>query len=133
MGFRLGSIPVRVHVSFLMMTALLAMSGGRADPTRIVLWVASVFFSVLIHELGHATMGRAFGLAPQIDIHGMGGTTSWQVPIGAPAMTTGRRVLISLAGPGIGFVFGGIVYAVKVSGVLPPSSIAEDAARMLMW
>ena len=46
-------------------------------PDLIAIWVAIVFISVLVHELGHALVGRMFGLDPQIELHGMGGTTSW--------------------------------------------------------
>ena len=67
----------------------------------MVTWVAIVFVSVMLHELGHAGAGLAFGLEPSIDLHGMGGTTSWATP---KALSNLQRVAISLAGPGAGFV-----------------------------
>ena len=75
LSFRLGRIPVRIHAMFFLVSGMLGASGG--DMASILIWVATVFVSVLIHELGHALCGMAFGLAPEIDLHGMGGTTSW--------------------------------------------------------
>jgi Zn-dependent protease len=104
LSFRLGKIPVRVVPSFFLMTVLLGISG--TDLRILVAWIAIVFASVLVHELGHATMGLAFGLQPQIDLHGMGGTTSWAP---APALATWKRIAITLAGPGAGFAAAALV------------------------
>jgi hypothetical protein len=51
-------------------------------------------------------MGLAFGLEPRIDLHGMGGTTSWATP---RELGASRRIAISLAGPGAGFALGAVV------------------------
>ena len=102
MLFRLGNIPVRVHASFLLTMLFFGMAGHRG-PAVIAIWVGVVFVSVLIHELGHALMGRAFGLVPAIDLHGMGGTTSW--PAGK-SVGHGGRILISVAGPAVGILVG---------------------------
>jgi stage IV sporulation protein FB len=126
LAFRLGNIPVRVSPSFLITTVILNFGLAQAAPERLVLWAAIVFVSVLVHELGHALAGLAFGLQPRIELHGFGGTTSWAparpdasptraapaaAPIPATRLTPGKRVVISLAGPGMGFVAGGAVAA----------------------
>jgi Zn-dependent protease len=103
LSFRLGKIPVRILPSFFVMTVLLGLS---ALDLRLVAWVVVVLVSVLAHELGHATMGLGFGLEPRIDLHGMGGTTSWASP---RDLGPARRIAISLAGPGAGFAVGAIV------------------------
>ena len=105
LSFHLGKVPVRVAASFFLVTALLSMSGG--DVLSSIAWVLVVFVSVLLHEFGHASMGLAFGLEPRIDLHGMGGTTSWATP---RKLSTAHRIAISLAGPGAGFVAAAIVY-----------------------
>lgn len=105
LSFRLGKVPVRVAASFFLVTALLGMNGG--DLVSSIAWVLVVFASVLLHEFGHASMGMAFGLEPRIDLHGMGGTTSWATQ---RALSTGQRIAISLAGPGAGFAAAAIVY-----------------------
>jgi Zn-dependent protease len=104
LSFRLGKIPVRVLPSFFLMTVFLGLS---ALDWRLAAWVIVVFVSVLVHELGHATMGLAFGLEPRIDLHGMGGTTSWTT---RRELGAARRIAISLAGPGAGFAAGAIVW-----------------------
>jgi Zn-dependent protease len=130
MGFRLGSIPVRVHGSFFLMALLLGVTGTRRDPALIALWVVSLFFSVLLHELGHALTGLAFGLEPRIDLYGMGGLTTW-----APGkkVSTGRRIAISLAGPGVGIALGLALGALAVLGVIPKSPLAQEALDDLLW
>lgn len=118
MGFRLGSIPVKIHFSFFMTAVLL--SGRWNDPALVAEWAAVMLVSVMIHELGHALMGRAFGLAPRIDLHGMGGTTSWTQARGT--ITPAKSVLISVAGPGVGILVGTITYFVLVNGVGPETT-----------
>jgi Zn-dependent protease len=105
--FLLGAIPVRVHLSFLIVSAFLG-AGGRVTLAGLVQWVVVVFVGVLLHELGHALMGRSFGLAPQIDLEGMGGLTSW----GRSGRRVGtlRSVAISVAGPFTGIAIGGAAY-----------------------
>lgn len=103
---KIFGIPVKVELSFLFIVVLLASSRLR-EPVLLVEWVAVVFVSVLVHEFGHALVCRAFGLAPEIQLYGMGGLTSWanDKPITPP-----RNIAISLAGPGAGFLFGALVY-----------------------
>ena len=125
MTFHIGKIPVRVLPSFFLVTLFLNLT---SSPAALFSWAAVVFVSVILHELGHASMGLAFGLEPRIDLHGMGGTTSWAAsrPLG-----TGKRVAISLAGPLAGFVVGGIAFAARMAGVLPTSNAADPPADVL--
>ncbi len=106
--FPLGSIPVRVHPSFLVVSAMLGASGN-VTLAGLVQWVVVVFVGVLLHEIGHALVGRAFGLAPEIDLQGMGGLTSWGRS-GRRAVGTARSVAISLAGPFTGIAIGVAAY-----------------------
>ncbi|MBD3676388.1 MAG: hypothetical protein HUJ26_22995 [Planctomycetaceae bacterium] len=76
----------------------------------ILLFTIVVFVSVLIHELGHAVTARRFGWPPHITLYHFGGLASYQPTYG---YTPARRVLISLAGPGAGFVLFGIIYAAE--------------------
>jgi Zn-dependent protease len=104
LSFRLGKIPVRVHSGFLWMAAIFGLLDG--DLRVLVAWGLIVFVSVMVHELGHATLVRAYGLEPRIDLHGLGGTTSWSQ---TRALSNGQRAIISLAGPSAGFLLGGLV------------------------
>lgn len=118
-SFALGNIPVRVHLPFLFMAAFIMMNAG--DARLVMSGMVIIFISVLVHELGHALMGKAFGLAPQIDIHGMGGTTSWA----HKNVSSGAKILISLAGPTTGIVIGLILkFGPFFSGSLSPVAAA---------
>jgi Zn-dependent protease len=111
--FRLGKIPVSVQPWFFATTLLLNSS---LSLDRLLLWTGIVFGSVLVHELGHATAVVAFGLEPRIDVHGLGGTTSWT---GGSGLSHAKRIVISLAGPAMGFVAGALVVALRHSPVWP--------------
>lgn len=127
MKFRLGSIPVRVQAPFLFLALFMAMN--ERDPRLIGIWIAVVFVSVLVHELGHALVGRAFGLSPQIDLHAMGGTTSWTA---GRDVGPARRVAISLAGPFSGFALAAVVLLVAM-GAPTDNRFASFATRQLLW
>lgn len=125
MTFRLGSIPVRIHPWF-WLTALL-LGGNFRDPKVILLWIAVAFVSILVHELGHALAGMAFGLVPQIDLHGMGGTTSWVT--GKP-LGHGKSIVVSLAGPFAGILIGlGVRLALEL-GWSPANPYVAQAALL---
>jgi Zn-dependent protease len=118
LSFHLGKIPVTVHPAFLFMGVILATSLGNDIPV-LAMWLVILFLSVMAHELGHAFAGIGFGLTPRIDLHGMGGTTSWQ----HKDVSTAKKILISVAGPAVGILFGGILY------LLQPSIAASNASR----
>jgi Zn-dependent protease len=96
---------VYVQPAFFFMALILGV-GGERDVRVIAAWVAIVFVSVMLHELGHAAAGLAFGLEPAIELHTMGGTTSWST---TRPLSTAQRVTISLAGPFAGFVLAAVV------------------------
>jgi Zn-dependent protease len=127
MTFHLGKIPVRVLPSFFLVTLIFNLSSGLRE---LVLWMGVVFVSVLFHELGHATVGLAFGLEPRIDLHGMGGTTSWAVN---QKLSTWRRVAISLAGPTAGFVLAAVAYAAWNGGAFPRTQVAHGVYVNVLW
>ncbi|MBX3203706.1 MAG: site-2 protease family protein [Labilithrix sp.] len=126
---KLGSIPLKIQGSFLLMALLLGLN--ERDPAKLALWVAIVLVSVIIHELGHALVGKAFGLTPRIELHGMGGLTFFNG--GRAEMSTGKSIAISLAGPFAGFVFAFVVVATQVGGFHPIHPLAREAVRLLLW
>lgn len=109
MRFRLFGVDVQVQMFFWLTTAFFAYQDlikGRYAMAAV--WVAVVFVSVLVHELGHAFAIKRHGIEPEIALHGMGGTTSWMPH---PSLTRIDHILISLAGPFAGFALGGLIYA----------------------
>ena len=105
LSFRVGPVPVRVDLTFFVVIAFLGFAGSRS-PAEILAWTAIAFVSVLIHELGHAAAMRAFDRQPEILLYGMGGLTT------AEAVSPGRSVIVSLAGPFTGIAIGLAVLAV---------------------
>jgi Zn-dependent protease len=119
--FRLLGIPVRVHPLFWLVTALLG-GVGRRDVPDVLLWMACVFVSILVHEFGHGLMGRAFGYRSEIALHGMGGLCDSEGYRQSPR----ERLAVIAAGPGAGLAFCGLVLlaALLVYGVRPLDGIA---------
>jgi Zn-dependent protease len=105
LSFRLGPFPVRVDLTFFVVIAFLGWANSRSV-AEIVAWTAIGFASVLLHELGHAVAMRAFDREPQILLYGMGGLTT------GGAVSAGRSVIVSLAGPFTGIAVGLVVLAV---------------------
>ena len=99
-------IPTKIEPSFWVLSLFLA-SSRISSPPLLFEWAVIVFISVMFHELGHALVGRRFGLSPQIKLYSMGGLTSWSEP---KEISPLKRLAISLAGPAAGFLLGGICY-----------------------
>jgi stage IV sporulation protein FB len=109
-AFRLFGIPVTIRPSFLVIAALIGFT-SRRPIVYLVAWVAIVFVSILIHELGHAITARSYGAEVEIELNGIGGLTSWSVP--GKELGPGQRALVAAAGSGVGVVFGGLVWVVS--------------------
>jgi membrane-associated protease RseP (regulator of RpoE activity) len=113
--FRLFGIPVRVHPYFWLVAVMLGL-GPDSQLSDILIWVVAVVISILIHELGHALLMRAYGLWPWITLTGFGGLASAD-PAGAQRIGTAGNVLISFAGPAAQFVLvAGLAAALKALG-----------------
>lgn len=107
--FRLFNMPVTVRGSFLVIAALIGIIGV-GDVSQTIAWIVIVFFSILIHELGHAFTARMYGSQVAIELNGLGGLTRWSTS--EVQMTPGRRALIAAAGSATGLLFGGLVWLV---------------------
>jgi Zn-dependent protease len=108
--FHLLGIPVRVHPLFWIVVVLLGVGGsrdaaGKVDPKLMLIWVGACFVSIVVHEMGHALAARAHGWDPWITLYGLGGLASYQPTRRSPR----SQILISLAGPGAGFLFAALI------------------------
>ena len=101
--FSLFGFPVRVHPMFWLVTLMLGYQSG--DAAAVLTWIVAVFLSILVHELGHALVMRAYGLRPWIVLHGMGGLTGYEPAYAARSKRHGHagadRHLRCRAGRGI--------------------------------
>ncbi|MEJ2012611.1 MAG: hypothetical protein P8X64_10370 [Anaerolineales bacterium] len=120
LNFTLAGVPVRVHPLFWVMGFLLG--GAVGNLLLIVIWIAIVFISILIHELGHAVAMRATGSYPRIVLYIFGGLTipessPWGGRIATRVHGPAADVLVSAAGALAGFVFAGLILAlVELTG-----------------
>jgi stage IV sporulation protein FB len=109
--WRMFGIRVRVHPVFWLMACLLGapyLQPPYGAPYLLV-WVACVFVSILVHELGHVVVGRVFGSRGDIVLYAFGG-----LAVGSNMLPRRwQRVAVLLAGPFAGFLLLGVVYAVR--------------------
>jgi Zn-dependent protease len=104
--FRVLDIPVRVHVMFWVLAAVL--SGiGQANVEYVAISVACIFVSILVHELGHGLTARAFGSPASIVLYWMGGLCRSEVD---PRSHPWKRLAVVFMGPGAGLVLAGVTY-----------------------
>jgi Zn-dependent protease len=125
---KLFRIPIKIEPQFYVLSVFLALVGSRSLPL-IIEWAVVVLVSVLVHELGHALTARAFGLEPQIRLYQMGGLTSWTTEKDLSPL---KHLAVSLAGPAMGFVLGGLVLIVGKPSTIP-SSVADVIYFDLLW
>jgi Zn-dependent protease len=95
LNWTMFGVHVRVHPLFWLVTAVLGWDLVQLGLGYFLLWVGSVFVSVLIHELGHVFMGRWFGADGHIILYGMGG-----LAVGSSALSNRwQRIAVYFAGP----------------------------------
>ena len=124
--FRLLGFPVRVPPLFWLVSFLLGM---RADePTQMLIWVAVVFVSILVHELGHALLQRHYGGHPRITLYSFGGLASCNDCDRSPK----AQLAILFAGPMAGFLFAGVVLlACNLAGHRAGLAVSESAQEVM--
>lgn len=90
----------------------------------------AIFLAVftLIHELGHAFAARNTGARAQIALDFMAGYAAY-TPV--RELTRGERALISVAGPGVQILIGGITYVAVRGGFDPPE--AGNAVQLAVF
>lgn len=114
-----GKIPIRVSPVFWLLIAIIGWSSS-GTITGTAVWAVVIFFSVLIHEYGHALTALAFGQQAHIELVGFGGLTHRE----GPKLKLWQDFLIVLNGPLAGFLLFGICYyGLQAYGVNAPPSI----------
>lgn len=126
-SLRIGTVAgtgVFLHWSFLLLFGWLfvtqASENGLMAASQTLLFIGTVFLCVTLHEIGHATMARRFGIRTQ-DIT--------LLPIGGVARLCRipeephKELLIALAGPVVNVVIAASLYAGMLISGLPISPI----------
>lgn len=104
--WRMFGIPVRVHPTFWLFMALLGWNFVDEGFGYLLLWIGCAFLSILVHELGHVTMGLVFGRPSSIVLYGFGGLAIGDFQL----RDRWKRIAISFAGPAAGFVLYGLAW-----------------------
>lgn len=129
--FSLFGYHVRVFWAFWLMALLLGWNWSNglnqaaawlgADspgaPVLLMIWIAAVFVSILVHELGHALAFSYYGTESHIVLYHFGGLA---IPGSFGQWNAARRrslgpkenIVISAAGPGLQLLLGGLVWAI---------------------
>ena len=94
--FRLGQVPVEIELFHFLSAALLGINQSRGSNglSWLLLWVAVVVGSVLVHEIGHAVALARYRKPSTIILHGLGGVTTH--PGG---LSPRQNIVVHLAGP----------------------------------
>ena len=115
---RVAGTEIRIHLTFLLLLVLVAggawQSGGAAAALEGTTFILLLFGSVLLHELGHATAARRYGIAtPWIVLLPIGGIAALQ---GMPRQPR-RELVIAAAGPAVNVAIAlAIAAALALSG-----------------
>lgn len=125
--FSLIGFPIQIHWSFFLIAALLGFSN---DLRILATWVGVVLISVLVHEMGHAVVGRRLGMHPEILLYGMGGLTSWRT---GRRLTRGQSILVSVAGPAAGLTLGAMVFGINQINMPDLNPLGRITLNYLLW
>jgi Zn-dependent protease/CBS domain-containing protein len=106
-------VEVRIDFSFFLLLAFIGLSQQAAhltvNPWRGGALVAIIFGSVVLHELGHALVGRHAGVRPRaIVLLPIGGVTIFDETQPALPANWRRDARIAAAGPAVNFVVAGL-------------------------
>jgi Zn-dependent protease len=104
---RFGGTEVKIHITFLLFLAWIAFSawgrGGAATALDSTLFIVLLFGCVVLHEFGHITAARRYGISsPQVTLLPIGGVASMaRLPSGPK-----QELVVALAGPAVNLVIG---------------------------
>lgn len=120
LSFTIFKIPVVVQPWFWITLGLIGlMSTGVQTPqelTLLALFVLAGFISILVHELGHALTGKAFGAPTQITLMAFGGFAAFPVN----AFNRKQDFMVTAAGPLVQALLGLIFLMVLMFLPEPP-------------
>jgi len=106
--FSLLGFPVRINPWF-WLTAV-CIGGLKVHPIVLLLWIAALLPCIVLHELGHALVMRAYGIDASIVLYSFGGLAiprSRRYSFRQPGPW--GQILISAAGPASGFILAALL------------------------
>jgi Zn-dependent protease/CBS domain-containing protein len=126
--FRVGGTDVRLHPTFFLLLAWIAALGwmrrGAAAAIDAVVFMASLFLCVLLHEFGHVFAARRYGIATRdVTLLPIGGVASLDRMPEKPS----QDIVVALAGPAVNVVIAVLLLALHhlQGGTMASSQFAE--------
>ncbi|HYP06510.1 MAG TPA: site-2 protease family protein [Bryobacteraceae bacterium] len=108
-GVRLFGVPVRLHFTFVILLIFIATLGIRGGESAIfpAIYIAALFTSVLLHELGHAGVSRRYGIRTvEIVMYPIGGVARLE-----RSPKPREELWIALAGPAVNVLIAAALFA----------------------
>ena len=129
---RIAGTAVRVHITFILLLVWIAISaystGGAAAALDSVVFITLLFGCVVLHEFGHITMARRYGIkTPDVTLLPIGGVASLERIPEKPS----QELAVAIAGPAVNFVIAGLLILVT-GALLPPDATQIDDPRVSM-
>ena len=115
---RIRGTDVKVHLTFVLFLVWWAVGGyqeaGAAGAAAAAVWLLAVFACILLHEFGHISMARRFGVrTPDVILLPIGGVARLERIPEEPR----QELLIALAGPAVTAAIALVLYAlIRLSG-----------------
>jgi Zn-dependent protease/CBS domain-containing protein len=104
-----ADIPIRIHVSFLLLLAFLGFqyAGNSKQSVAGIMLIVALFVCVVLHELGHAIMARRYGIRTlSITLYPIGGVAALdEVP------RPKQELWVALAGPMVNVVIAVLLWS----------------------
>lgn len=115
-------VEIRIHFSFLLLLVFIGITEhftqATANPVRGMALVGIIFGSVILHELGHALVGKKSGVTPRaIVLMPIGGVTIFDEAQPAVLPDWKRDAKIAAAGPLVNMAVAGISALVFSAGI----------------
>ena len=110
-NLRLFGVPIRLHFTFLLLLVFLIFIGigGKQSGVTTAVYILALFASVLLHEIGHALVARAYGVRTlEIVMYPIGGVSRLEVQ-----PKPQQEPLIALAGPAVNLIIGVVLLATQ--------------------
>ncbi len=98
-----GKIPIAIHPFFWVFAAIIGWLMTQSL-VGMFIWIGIILISVLVHEMGHATLAIIFKQHPRIELVALGGLTSYE----GKNLKFSQQFIIVLFGPLFGFLLAGV-------------------------
>jgi stage IV sporulation protein FB len=129
---RIGGTEVKVHLTFLLLLGWVAYyvwsTAGPAAAVGYTVFFVAFFLCIVLHEFGHITMARRFGVrTPDVILLPIGGVARLERIPDAPR----QELLVALAGPAVTVAIIVLLLAIALATGETASGIVETADAWL--